>query len=96
MVWASSIKSLLPLPELLNNTPSNSFPSLERVFDPINDAIEFKKSIWETISSDTCGLIFPFQYVINGTRVPASKRLYLPPLKFPEGVWFPSFSIASS
>ena len=34
----------------------------------------------DTISLETCGFVFPFQYVINGTLVPASNKLYFPPL----------------
>ena len=36
----------------------------------------------------------PGQRTMNGTRVPASKALYLPPRKSPHGLWSPSSSAA--
>jgi len=50
---ASRTKSFLPVPELLNKTFAKSSPSSERTDEPISEAIEFKKSIYETISSET-------------------------------------------
>ena len=96
LVEASIISSSLPLPLLLIKSWEKSFPSIDWYFDPTKTEIELNKSTWDIISLETPGLIFPFQYVIKGTLVPASKRLYLPPLSPPDGVWSPSFSTASS
>ena len=50
---ASKIKSFLPVPEFLNKIFAKSSPSSERTVEPISEAIEFRKSICETISSET-------------------------------------------
>ena len=52
--------------------------------------------MWLTSASETPGLMRCGQRTMNGTRVPPSKMLYLPPRKGPAGRWPFRFSTAPS
>src|SRR5437762_3572665 len=57
---------------------------------------DIRKSIWQTSASDTPGFTFAGHRTMNGTRVPPSKLLYLPPRNGPAGLWPSSLATASS
>ena len=63
---------------------------------PASAANDARKSTWQTSASETPGFTRPGQRTINGTRVPPSNALYLPPRNGPAGRWPPSFSTAWS
>ena len=49
-------------------------------------AKDARKSTWETSASETAGFTRAGQRTMNGTRVPPSKVLYLPPRNGPAGL----------
>ena len=61
LLIASITRSLRPLPLLLKKTSDRSIPSLDLMSEPNKEENELRKSICETISSETCGFVFPFQ-----------------------------------
>ena len=63
---------------------------------PVSAASDASRSTCETSACETPGFIRDGHRTTNGTRVPASKRLYLPPRNGPAGLCAPSFSTAWS
>jgi len=72
-------------PSRAPSTSKLSGASAKTSFWPVRAAIEAGRSIWQARASETPGLTRCGQRTANGTRVPPSKALYLPPRNGPAG-----------